>query len=420
MILKASQRSGGKQLARHLLRTDENDHVEVHSIRGFLAGNLKDALNEAYAVSRGTRCKQYLFSVSFSPPDTEKVDVATFERAIDELESRVGLEGQPRVIVFHEKSGRRHAHCVWSRIRAADMRAINLSHFKFRLRDLSRELYIENRWTMPRGLVKSEERNPLNFTREEWQQALRAERDPKAIKEAFQDCWAISDSRAAFRKALETRGFYLAQGDRRGFVAIDHRGEVYSVSRWVGVNTKLVNAKLGDPSDLPGVEEVQRSLSEQVERKLAGFAVEVRRDFETVRTGLLDQKRALVARQRQDRQALDERLAGRWMREAQVRAQRFRSGLKGLWDRLVGRHAVTLQQNCVECDAARIRDAKEREALIQQQLEERRSLQRLMNSQREELDANFARLRNSAREQPRLAPRPRRPHRWSHSPEINA
>jgi hypothetical protein len=26
------------------------------------------------------------------------------------------LNGQPRVIVFHEKNGRRHAHCVWSRI----------------------------------------------------------------------------------------------------------------------------------------------------------------------------------------------------------------------------------------------------------------------------------------------------------------
>ena len=30
MILKASQRAGGKQLARHLLKTDENEHVEVH------------------------------------------------------------------------------------------------------------------------------------------------------------------------------------------------------------------------------------------------------------------------------------------------------------------------------------------------------------------------------------------------------
>jgi hypothetical protein len=36
MILKASQRGGAKQLGLHLLRTDENEHVELHEIRGFL------------------------------------------------------------------------------------------------------------------------------------------------------------------------------------------------------------------------------------------------------------------------------------------------------------------------------------------------------------------------------------------------
>jgi hypothetical protein len=30
MIIKASQRSGGKQLGIHLLKTQENEHVEIH------------------------------------------------------------------------------------------------------------------------------------------------------------------------------------------------------------------------------------------------------------------------------------------------------------------------------------------------------------------------------------------------------
>jgi hypothetical protein len=142
MILKASQRAGASQLAVHLMRTAENDHVEVHQIRGFASDNLKGALREAQAISQGTRCRQYLFSVSFSPPEQEKVGVKAFEQAIDALEQRVGLVGQPRVIVFHEKNGRRHAHCVWSRIKADDMKAINLPHFKLKLTDLSRDLYI--------------------------------------------------------------------------------------------------------------------------------------------------------------------------------------------------------------------------------------------------------------------------------------
>ena len=64
MILKASQRGGGKQLALHLLRTDENEHVETHEVRGFISQDLTGALKEAHAVSLGTRCKQFLFSVS--------------------------------------------------------------------------------------------------------------------------------------------------------------------------------------------------------------------------------------------------------------------------------------------------------------------------------------------------------------------
>ena len=47
MILKASQRGGGKQLAQHLLRTDENEHVETHEIRSFISHDLTGALTEA-------------------------------------------------------------------------------------------------------------------------------------------------------------------------------------------------------------------------------------------------------------------------------------------------------------------------------------------------------------------------------------
>lgn len=84
MILKASQRGGGQQLARHLLNSVENDHIELHEVRGFAAGGLVGALNEAYAVSRGTRCRQYLFSVSLNPPENERVPVRVLRRGHQE------------------------------------------------------------------------------------------------------------------------------------------------------------------------------------------------------------------------------------------------------------------------------------------------------------------------------------------------
>ena len=59
MILKGSQRGGASKLAAHLLRLDENDHVEVHELRGFLGDDLRGALQEADAIAKGTRCRQF-------------------------------------------------------------------------------------------------------------------------------------------------------------------------------------------------------------------------------------------------------------------------------------------------------------------------------------------------------------------------
>lgn len=118
MILKGNQRANGRELALHLLNVDDNKHCTVHELRGFLADDLIGAFKETEAIALGTKCDQYLFSASFNPPPGKSVAIETFERAIDDLEAKLGLTGQPRAIVFHEKNGRRHAHCVWSRLDA--------------------------------------------------------------------------------------------------------------------------------------------------------------------------------------------------------------------------------------------------------------------------------------------------------------
>ncbi|MGJ7043649.1 hypothetical protein J2Y63_006935 [Shinella sp. BE166] len=205
MILVGNQRGGAKELALHLLK-DENDHVEIHELRGFVARDLRGAFNEAYTVSRGTRCKQYLFSLSLNPPAMANVRTEDFEAAIARIETELGLTGQPRAIVFHEKGARgRHAHCVWSRIRADDMKAVQLSFTHKKLMRIARELYIEHRWKMPRGLAQSTASDPRNFTLAQWQQAKRSSQDPRAIKTAIQDAWAISETKDALRQASEER-----------------------------------------------------------------------------------------------------------------------------------------------------------------------------------------------------------------------
>ncbi len=93
MILKGSQRGGAKQLAHHLLKTEENEHVEVHEVRGFMSDDLHGALKEIHAISQGTRCKQFLFSLSLNPPQTENVPIEYFENALKDIEKEMKLEG---------------------------------------------------------------------------------------------------------------------------------------------------------------------------------------------------------------------------------------------------------------------------------------------------------------------------------------
>jgi hypothetical protein len=321
VILKASERGNGSQLARDLLALRENDHVELHDVRGFASDDLQGAFCEADAIAKGTRCKNHLFSMSLNPPEGARVGVDAFERAIADIERKLGLEEQPRAIVFHEKDGRRHAHVVWSRIDSERMRAINLPHYKIKLRDVSRQLYLEHGWDMPHGLQDRSLRDPLTFTREEWQQARRAGLDPRELKAVFQQSWRASDNKASFERALKERGFRLARGDRRGFVAIDYRGEVYSISRYAGAKPKELQAKLGDPAQLGSVEEVKAEIARGMTRKLDAYIKDVELDAKRRLATIAFRKTEVLARHQDERQKLWAAHDRRWQAETRARAQ---------------------------------------------------------------------------------------------------
>lgn len=395
MIIKASQRSNGGELASHLLNTKDNEHVEVHRIQGFVSDSLGGALQEAHALSRGTRCSQYLFSVSFNPPKGKTASIADFEDAIARFAQKNGLSDQPHVIVFHEKEGRRHAHCVWSRIDAQSMTAINLPFFKNRAVELSKELYLEHGWALPQGFVDKEQRNPLNFTLAQWQQAKRLNDDPKAIKLAIKECWAVSDDRASFESGLERQGYYLARGDRRGFVAVDWRGEVYSLSRWLDMKTKDLQTRLGGAEALPSVEEAQNRLDQTLSQRMQDFARGVH-DLHAPRFARLSEHKSLITiRHEQERADLGAQQDKRQEMENQERMARLRHGLLGLWDRVTGKQARIQKHNEIEALQGFRRDRMEKDALIFRQLEERQNLQERIEREKETYAQDMQRIREA-------------------------
>lgn len=383
MILKASQRSGAKQLGQHLLKTEENEHVEIHEVSGFVSDDLMGAMKEAHALSLGTKCKQFLFSVSLNPPSAESVRAEVFERACDVIEERLGLKGQPRMIVFHEKEGRRHAHAVWSRIDAETMTAKPLPFFKRTLNAIAKELYLENGWKMPDGFRDAKLRDPRNFTLDEWQQAKRTGLDAREVKATIQECWAMSDNGPSFAKALEERGLFLAQGDRRGHVAVSIEGEVFAIARMVGQKSKEVAARLGDPKSLRSVSDTVRFIGERVAPRLSRYISEAKRIAHNAMKPLNERKQAMKDAHAQERKLLAEKQRERHLSEQRARSARVRTGAKGVWDIMTGRYFKVRKQNEMEAFFSLQRDRAQRHDLVSAQLKERQTLQREIGRLRE-------------------------------------
>lgn len=412
MLMEANERGNGKQLARHLLNIEDNEHVDVHEVRGFVSDDVTGAFKEAQACASGTHCKNYLFSVSFNPPPDKDVPISVFEDAIDRVEQRTGLSGQPRVVVFHEKNGRRHAHCVWSRIDAETMTAKNLSHYKLKTMDISREIFLEQDWKMPAGLTKSQNRDPRNFSLAEWQHCKRMGKDARDVKTTIQDAWAISDSAATFGHALRERGFTLAKGDRRGFVAVTHEGEVLSVARFANKKAKDVRAKLGEPEKLPSVDEAKVQIARDMRGAFARHAHEAKTQHAEEMRRFEEQRQHVTAHHRAERENLKKGQQERFEREARERSARLNSGLKGLWQRVSGQRGKIEKQNEREAYEAVLRDRAQTDALILQQLQDRRKLQQEIkgthdrhNEQTQDIKTDQSRYREMQRD-PTAALRP--------------
>lgn len=373
MILVGNQRGGAYDLARHLMK-EENERVTVHEIRGFVSRTLEGAFQESYAISRATKCKQHLYSLSLNPPQGAEADEADYVNAANSVEERLGLQKQPRVIVFHEKIGqdgilRCHAHAVWCRIDRNEMKAINMSFDRDQLRTVARGLFIEHGWKMPLGFVKTEWRDPRNFTLTEWQQAKRAGKDAKQLKAMFQERWAISDSKASFAHALEEQGFILAKGDRRGIVAVDHEGEAYAITRWVGLKSKQVRARLGEPDNLPSVADARNKAANLVASRLKELEQEQETKAQQEKEKAIQELKARQQAQKRDLLNLRMKQAELERKAEKERQACIRKGFLGFIDRITGKRKKTLTLNHREAEQAQRRDQTEQTSLRMAQAE---------------------------------------------------
>jgi len=270
MIIKGDSRGGPVQLARHLLRTDTNETVNIVQLDS-PTGSLREALRVWQLISAGTRGSKGLYHANISPDERYAMSPEQWQRAVDVLEKELGFDGQPRVVVVHEKHDRQHIHVVWQRTDIDTMTLVSdsfnyVAHERASMA-LEKEFGHEH---VPGKHAKRDREKQPEFPKEEinhaeWQQAERAGTDPHAFKDAITSLYAHSDNGQAFQAALEGHGLVLAKGDRRDYVIVDADGQIYSLARQIkGVAAKDLRAFMADVDrdSIPNVEQA-KALQEQ-------------------------------------------------------------------------------------------------------------------------------------------------------------
>ena len=344
-------------------------------IRGVAACDLHGAFNEIEALCRGTKATEAFYSVSINPPEDARLTVDDFRAAAQAIEEKFGLTDQPRAIVTHEKNARLHAHVVWSRIDTENMKAIQLSHDRPKLKDVSRDLFKEYGFDMPEGLRDRAKSSSENFSPQIWQQAKRIGEDPRDLKRIIGDAFRDADSAKAFQSQLEAHAMQLARGDRRGFVVLHHTGEALPINRYLDLKQKDIRAKLGDPKDQITIDQARSYLKARMTAQAERQLEDLKKKQATERRPQADKAHQMRSEHRAARDALKTAQEARTAREELERANRLRTGVRGLWQRFTGEYGRIAKQNAAEAEASRVRDTAEREALRQRQLDERAALQ---------------------------------------------
>lgn len=238
MVIKGKCRGNGLQLAEYLL-SDKNDRAELLEITGTTApNNLKRSLVEMALTAAMTKSEAGLYHAQINPdPKEPGMTKEAWKKAVDILAKELGLEGQRRAIVLHEKNGRTHAHVVFERYqegRGKDQQGIlwnddkNYKKHEKASRAIEKEL--------------GHERTPEKADRQKQAQNGRK----TDVKKTLTELWKKHTDPEKFIAEAAKLGFTVAQGeDRRPYKVITPEGENLDLVRQLEkIKTKEVAERL--------------------------------------------------------------------------------------------------------------------------------------------------------------------------------
>lgn len=290
MIAKGTQHDSGGRLAAYLTRAKDGETAQLFQLRGFGTNtNIKDAFRDVHVIAEGTKAEQPFFHVQVRLPEREKLPRSQWEQTADRIERMLGLNDQPRAIVFHidKQTGEEHMHVAWSRIDADKLKAIPLPYFKDRLKKLSRELELHFGLTQ----VTSHRNSEIQYapTKAEEQQARRLGTDIHKIRETIRHCYETSDCGRSFQSALAEHEMILAKGDQRDYLVIDELGGMHALGkRLLGATAAQVRNRLADldRTQLPTLEQAREPSLDRELAQIKEAQRETRDKFKTMQAEL--------------------------------------------------------------------------------------------------------------------------------------
>lgn len=257
MICKGGKRSSGASLASHLLKT-ENERVVIVELKHTATQDLQEALKDMELASKITKAKTGLYHAQINPAMGESMTPDQWQYAVDEMEKRLGLDNQPRAVVYHEKKGRPHMHVVWQRTDIEQGKAIDTKNDYYIHKKLGRHL--EKQF----GHQKLRDGFNENWEKmNERQQTIRDGYTPKQLKAQIAEIYKKTQDPLKLKSELKKAGFDLAKG-KRGICIVSAKDQVHSLMRYTGEKKKDVDKKLAPLLDkLPYVKDIQNRNSQE-------------------------------------------------------------------------------------------------------------------------------------------------------------
>jgi len=386
MVIKGKSCGHAKKLAQHLMRTDQNELIDILELdETYAAPTIEAALLEFQTLADHlTDAKHGLYEASLSPRDNETLTPGQWEQAVDILAEHLGLAGQPRIVILHQKKGREHVHAVFQRT-DTDNKVVISDSFNYPAHEqAARE--IEQTFGLEKTIgahtrEKDELRPEQAFSREDHQRAERSGIDAVAMKEQIASLYEEADTGRAFVRSLEENGFYLARGDKKNiFMVIDPQLETHKLSSTLkGIRMSEVKAML-HPLTTANFETVDTCKKRILEQS------HIKDEAEQLKTTHVDQMEALS---KDHKLACDRLEARHYLDNEVVNASRKEIEFTGFLKTIKDAFGFTWVNDKIKEVADRERfglQAQELQDLKREQLNERTALQRAQRNEWFKLD----------------------------------